>query len=189
MVGVQMFELHIGVVHVGGVADGGGGGGCGDGVVVAAGVLLLLHNVVVTFTHRRNMPTASTCPPLPCQRWNPHLPPSFPPSATGASSDFRVISLDDPSAGRGSQLRTLGHATLPRSCGLSLGHVNYLAVDYALGEVRPTRKPRGDEEEAASGKEARPSARLRVFVNDPGRLGSAVLSVAVDLWALIEMGG
>eukprot|EP00904_Undaria_pinnatifida_P009331 jgi/Undpi1/5528/HiC_scaffold_2.g00805.m2 len=122
-------------------------------------------------------------------RWNPHLPPSFPPSATGASSDFRVISLDDPSAGRGSQLRTLGHATLPRSCGLSLGHVNYLAVDYALGEVRPTRKPRGDEEEAASGKEARPSARLRVFVNDPGRLGSAVLSVAVDLWALIEMGG
>ena len=68
--------------------------------------------------------------------------------------------------------------------------MNYLMVDYAVGEARPTRKTRGESDGVApSRKESRPSARLSVFVNDPGRSGSASLSVALDLWALIEMGG
>lgn len=133
-------------------------------------------------------------PPLLCPRWNPHLSPLLPPPETSASFEAGGVSLDHPSEGQGSGLRTLGRATLPRSCGLHLGQVNYLMVDYALGQVRPTRKPRGENEQTAASRNesrpsARPSARLRVFINDPGRSGSAALSVALDLWALIEMGG
>lgn len=133
---------------------------------------------------------AQLCQTLSCPRWNPHLSPSLPPPEMSASIDVGGVSLDNPSEGRGLGLRTLGRASLPRSCGLHLGQVNYLMVDYALGEARPTRKPRKASDEAApSRKESRPSARLKVFVNDPGRSGSASLSVALDLWALIEMGG
>lgn len=133
---------------------------------------------------------AQLCQTLPCPRWNPHLSPSLPPPETSASIDVGGVSLDNPSEGRGLGLRTLGRAALPRSCGLHLGQVNYLMVDYALAEARPTRKPRRASDEAApSRKESRPSARLKVFVNDPGRSGSPSLSVALDLWALIEMGG
>lgn len=135
-------------------------------------------------------PIRAQCSMSPCPRWNPHLLPSLPPPGTSASFDVGGISLDNPGERRGSGLRTLGRVALPRSCGLHLGQVNYLMVDYAIGEARPTRKPRRESDEAApSGEEPRPSARLSVFVNDPGRSGSASLSVAVDLWALIEMGG
>ena len=131
-----------------------------------------------------------TCQSLPCPRWNPHLSPSLSTPETSAPLDVGGVPLDDPSEGRGSGLRTLGRAALPRSCGLHLGQVNYLMVDYALGELRPARKPtRGSDEAASPRKDSRPSARLRVFVNDPGRSGSASLSVPLDLWALIEMAG
>lgn len=83
-------------------------------------------------------------------------------------------------------MRTLGQVTLPRSCGLSLGQVNYLIVDYTPGDFQQSRRSGGSEETAT--REAS-TATLRVYVNDPGRSGSALLSVGVDLWALIEMGG
>lgn len=85
-------------------------------------------------------------------------------------------------------VRLLGRATLPSSCGLSLGQVNYLMVDYSLGG-RP--RPRRDEREEAGSRERGlgVGAELMVFVNDPGRSGSPVLSVKLDMWKLIELGG
>lgn len=90
-------------------------------------------------------------------------------------------------------MRELGRASLPRSCGLALDQVNYLMVDYLVGQPRPGRDSRG-EGGAADAREvsrlgAGTGAELVVFVNDPGRSGSPVLSLKLDMWRLIELGG
>lgn len=106
----------------------------------------------------------------------------------------------------------LGQARLPRSCGLSLDQVNYLMVDYVVGvgvgQPRPGTGNRDVYRDKGGGgggggavADAREGSRLgtgtgtgtgaelMVFVNDPGRSGSAVLSLKVDMWKLIELGG
>lgn len=118
--------------------------------------------------------------------------------------DYDAQSSPDPGrrgghveAGRGrDHVRMLAHASLPRSCSLSLDQVNYLMVDYLVGQARPGRD-RGE----GSGADTREGAQLgtrtgtgtraelAVFVNDPGRSGSPVLSLKLDLWRLIELGG
>ncbi|CAM9832246.1 unnamed protein product [Ectocarpus sp. 12 AP-2014] len=134
-------------------------------------------------------------------RWNPHRSPSLPRpdvdigtflAGTTNRRDASVGEVDgdnlDRGQSRGQAVRLLGRATLPSSCGLSLGQVNYLMVDYSLGG--PPR-PRRDEREEAGSRERGlgVGAELMVFVNDPGRSGSPVLSVKLDMWKLIELGG
>lgn len=68
-------------------------------------------------------------------------------------------------------------------------------VDYCVGQPRAERKGDGDDDDgdgdAAGSREggARLGAELMVFVNDPGRSGSPVLAVKLDMWKLIELGG
>ncbi|CAB1118482.1 unnamed protein product [Ectocarpus sp. CCAP 1310/34] len=134
-------------------------------------------------------------------RWNPHRSPSLPRpdvdigtflAGTTNRRDASVGEVDGDNLGRGQSkgkaVHLLGRATLPNSCGLSLGQVNYLMVDYSLGE-RP--RPRRDERDEAGSRERGlgVGAELMVFVNDPGRSGSPVLSVKLDMWKLIELGG
>ena len=87
-------------------------------------------------------------------------------------------------------VRILGQANLPRSCGLSLDQVNYLLVDYLVGQPRPGGD-RGEDgrAQAREGAQLGTGAELMVFVNDPGRSGSPVLSLKLDMWRLIELGG
>lgn len=91
-------------------------------------------------------------------------------------------------------MRSLGQATLPRSCGLSLDQVNYLMVDYCVGQPRTERKEDGggggdDTAGSREGGSRLGAPELMVFVNDPGRSGSPVLAVKLDMWKLIELGG
>lgn len=79
-------------------------------------------------------------------------------------------------------MRILGRTSLPPTCGLALGQVNYLMVDY-------TPKTLGRRGRRGEVGEPRAGSKLSVFVNDPGRSGSAALSVQLDLWTVIEMGG
>lgn len=107
----------------------------------------------------------------------------------------RETDQTDPGQSRGHPVpRLLGRATLPRSCGLSLGQVNYLMVDYNAGQPQPRSSPgpRSDEEGGSWTSRRRGSgsgAELMVFINDPSRSGSPVLSVELDMWKLIELGG
>lgn len=150
-----------------------------------------------------NRPPAFTFHVLPstCRfRWNPHRSPSLPRPHVGVlSADTSTITRQ---AGESvpvpDQARVLGQASLPQSCGLSLGEVNYLMVDYLVGQPRSGRD-RGEGAGAAAdsregsrpgtGVETGTGAELMVFVNDPGRSGSPVLSVKLDMWKLIELGG
>eukprot|EP00752_Nemacystus_decipiens_P015142 g13489.t1 len=132
-------------------------------------------------------------------RWNPHRLPSLRRPDVGASgSGTTAQSGADPRRSRQQEqveaghdhVRMLGQASLPRSCGLSLDQVNYLMVDYVVGQPRPGRD--GGEDGRADTKEGArlgTGAELMVFVNDPGRSGSAVLSLKLDMWRLIELGG
>lgn len=132
---------------------------------------------------------------LSVRRWNPHRGPILtPPEMIGQASPSR-----DGSVQRGEpppsqeNVRVLGQALLPPSCDLSLGQVNYLMLDYTPPEARRgggsggKGHDEGDKLGGNGGSGAR--AKLRVFVNDPGRSGLPLLSVDVDLWKLIEMGG
>lgn len=128
-------------------------------------------------------------------RWNPHRPPPFPRPELGVNPiDSTAERLEGPleeggetgpTDRRDHAVRSLGQATLPRSCGLSLDQVNYLMVDYCVG------RPRAERSEGAAGSRegSRSGAELMVFVNDPGRSGSPVLSVELDIWKLVELGG
>lgn len=91
------------------------------------------------------------------------------------------------SPGDGSGERVLGQGKISPSSRLSLGQVNYLMVEYTPGAslVQPRRRRR---REKGSGR-SRSSSALRVFVNDPGRLGSAVLSVDLDVSTILRSGG
>lgn len=121
-------------------------------------------------------------------RWNPHRGPLLnPPPVHGyghhSGGDDRLWeSL--PKEGR---VRILGRTNLSPTCGLALGQVNYLMVDYTPNYLRTkTLGRRGRRGEAG---EPRAGSKLSVFINDPGRSGSAALSVQLDLWTVIEMGG
>lgn len=108
----------------------------------------------------------------------------------GATAERLVAPLEEggetnPKNRRDHAVRSLGQATLPRSCGLSLDQVNYLMVDYCVGQPRAQR----DEAAAGSRQGSRLGAELMVYVNDPGRSGSPVLAVKLDMWKLIELGG
>lgn len=127
--------------------------------------------------HTSTIRTLTLVPSCSHPRWNPHRSPSLAPLDTGALSS------------RGEGVRTLGQVSLPRSSGLSLGQVNYLMVDYSLGELPTERRSGGGGERVGTREDFRSGARLSVFVNDPGRSGSAPLSVKLDLWTHIEMGG
>eukprot|EP00903_Cladosiphon_okamuranus_P017746 g16336.t1 len=152
-------------------------------------------------------------------RWNPHRSPSLrrPGVSMGVLSNLssdtntnRTSASDDADQsnpdprrtgghveavrGHDQHVRVLGRASLLRSCSLSLDQVNYLMVDYLVGQPR-----RGRDRGEGSGTDKRESgqlgtgtatmAELMVFVNDPGRSGSPVLSLKLDLWTLIELGG
>ncbi|CAM9312401.1 unnamed protein product, partial [Hapterophycus canaliculatus] len=144
--------------------------------------------------------------------WYPHVSPSLPRPEVGVradtvgiterlDTDFRKASGEssgiDPGQSRGHTVpRLLGHATLPRSCGLSLGQVNYLMVDYTPGQSQPQIAPgprsrSNDENGPRSSRRggSTSGAELVVFINDPSRSGSPVLSVKIDMWNLIELGG
>lgn len=90
----------------------------------------------------------------------------------------------DPHPARENVVRILGRTALPPTCGLSVGQVNYLIV-----EVVPRTLVRARGRDGGSGQRRTSESRLLVFVNDPGRSGSPVLSLGLDLWTLVEMGG
>lgn len=147
---------------------------------------------------------------VPC-RWNPHRSPSLPrPNVGVLSADTRTSTKrtsapdetreggSDPKRSReqaeagheAQQVLVLGQASLPRSSGLSLDQVNYLMVDYLVGPPRPgSDKREGGGADAREGSRLGTGAELMVFVNDPGRSGSPVLSLKLDMWRLIELGG
>lgn len=119
-------------------------------------------------------------------RWNPHRAPMLPPPDIAMHTGGAALAdSDTPDTG----VRTLAQAILPDSCGLSLGQLNYLMVDYTPAELRLKRPTASKHEERGSQTGPRSGARLKVYVNDPGRSGLALLSADVDLWTLIEMGG
>lgn len=157
-------------------------------------------------------------------RWNPHRSPSLPRpdvgvlsttdagtgtcATTSRAGGASALSGDVRQSGpgprrstergreRAAEVRVLAQASLPRSCGLSLDQVNYLMVDYLVGQPPLSgREDRDRGEGGAGAADAREGSRLgtgaelMVFVNDPGRSGSPVLSLKLDMWRLIELGG
>lgn len=60
--------------------------------------------------------------------------------------------------------------------------MNYLAVLYTPKGLPRQRRYQDDGQRAAG-------SMMRVFVNDPGCSGPAALSIDLDLWMYIDMGG
>ncbi|CAN0154421.1 unnamed protein product [Scytosiphon promiscuus] len=131
-------------------------------------------------------------------RWYPHVTPSLPRSdepGTAVREAYGEDGETDAGQSRSHNVpRLLGRATLSSLCDLSLGQVNYLMVDYTVGQPLqqassglPSDKEGGSRTSMRGGSGS--GAELMVFINDPSRSGSPILSVKLDMWKLIELGG
>lgn len=179
-------------------------------------VPLWTHGTASTHTHKH--PRAHAYVRIPTYRWNPHRAPllhlpvkdgdSRPTKlsadplnrpANGAGSNPAGLQdevnspMREAEAGtedllsskfpsRGERVRILGRTSLPSTCQLHLNQVHYLMVNY-------TPRTLGRRGRRGETRDSKTESTLSVFLNNPGGSGSPALSVKLDLWTRIEMGG